>query len=525
MAVLFAVLWMSGAHSTVPALSYFSFLTLGAILLGYCMIAGIFLTADCLSEEKREGTLGLLFLTKLNGFDVVLGKLFSTSLNAFYGLLAVFPVLGISLVVGGVTGAEFWRVVMSLVFTLLLSLSVGMACSAVCREARQSMSYTFGVMVVLGGILPAIYWLQTVTFRHSSWNALRAASPLTTFRMALSANYSGPSGRQYFWASFIFMLFISSLLLWAAALVLPKAWRDKKQLFESRIGRKKRWRLERLQAVWRLPLRSQNPFHWLMVRRRVWPFRKFRGANFITYSLVTIWGIFLAASVFGAMNKEAFVGALFTSYGLHVVCKSLMAIESTRQLCDDRLSGAMELLLVTPLQERQILDGHRKAFSEICRGWLRLMSMVNLIMLLIVLAFPGRLSMGVEDQTIFFELFLGGIVALMFDRQAICIAGPWFALSRGKHVRAILALLARLLLPNWIGVLVVIFFLRNSSGPYLLPFMAFASWFLVGIVNSWLLIYEAKLAIGRGFCGLILGERRPIARIAMPRTWPKPVNA
>src|ERR1039458_3701925 len=36
--------------------------------------SGIFLTADCLSEEKREGTLGLLFLTDLRGHDVVLGK-------------------------------------------------------------------------------------------------------------------------------------------------------------------------------------------------------------------------------------------------------------------------------------------------------------------------------------------------------------------------------------------------------------------------------------------------------------------
>ena len=34
--------------------------------------AGVFLTSDALSEEKREGTLGLLFLTDLNGFDVVL---------------------------------------------------------------------------------------------------------------------------------------------------------------------------------------------------------------------------------------------------------------------------------------------------------------------------------------------------------------------------------------------------------------------------------------------------------------------
>jgi len=61
---------------------------------GLCLLAGVFLTADCLSEEKREGTIGLLFLTDLKGYDVVLGKFMATSLNAFYGLFAVLPILG-----------------------------------------------------------------------------------------------------------------------------------------------------------------------------------------------------------------------------------------------------------------------------------------------------------------------------------------------------------------------------------------------------------------------------------------------
>src|SRR6185503_20086640 len=65
--------------------------------------AGLFLTSDCLSEEKREGTLGFLFLTDLRGYDVVLGKLLSTSLRGFYALVAMFPILAITLLMGGVT--------------------------------------------------------------------------------------------------------------------------------------------------------------------------------------------------------------------------------------------------------------------------------------------------------------------------------------------------------------------------------------------------------------------------------------
>ena len=47
----------------------------------YCLFSGRISTADCLSEEKREGTLGLLFLTDLKGYDVVFGKLAATSVS------------------------------------------------------------------------------------------------------------------------------------------------------------------------------------------------------------------------------------------------------------------------------------------------------------------------------------------------------------------------------------------------------------------------------------------------------------
>src|SRR5947209_2280627 len=101
----------------------------GASVL-YCLLSGVRATADCLSEEKREGTLGLLFLTDLKGYDVVFGKLAATSLHVFYAMLAIFPVLAVPLLMGGVTAGEFWRLLLVLVATLLFSLSIGMLSSA-----------------------------------------------------------------------------------------------------------------------------------------------------------------------------------------------------------------------------------------------------------------------------------------------------------------------------------------------------------------------------------------------------------
>jgi len=64
------------------------FWTLSGLAFACALLAGPVVIADCLCEEKREGTLGLLFLTNLKGHDVVLGKLFATSLPVFYSFVA-----------------------------------------------------------------------------------------------------------------------------------------------------------------------------------------------------------------------------------------------------------------------------------------------------------------------------------------------------------------------------------------------------------------------------------------------------
>src|SRR5882762_2346062 len=124
------------------------FYVLTGASLFYCLLAGVRSTADCLSEEKREGTLGLLFLTDLRGYDVVVGKLVANSLNAFYGVLAVVPVLGIPLLMGGVTVGEFGRVAAVLVNSLFFSMSVGMFASSVSKLSRKAIGATIFLLLI-----------------------------------------------------------------------------------------------------------------------------------------------------------------------------------------------------------------------------------------------------------------------------------------------------------------------------------------------------------------------------------------
>src|SRR5258705_296998 len=114
--------------------------TLAFFAAGFVLLSAIFLTPDCISEEKREGTLGLLFLTELKGYDVVLGKFIARSLNSFYGLLALLPIIGMPLLLGGVTGSEFWRMALALVNALFVSLATGIWISALAQDAQRAAS-------------------------------------------------------------------------------------------------------------------------------------------------------------------------------------------------------------------------------------------------------------------------------------------------------------------------------------------------------------------------------------------------
>src|SRR5437762_1402481 len=53
----------------------FVFWNASVAMLLICAATGLLLTADAISREKREQTLGLLFLTRLTAADLVLGKL------------------------------------------------------------------------------------------------------------------------------------------------------------------------------------------------------------------------------------------------------------------------------------------------------------------------------------------------------------------------------------------------------------------------------------------------------------------
>jgi ABC-type transport system involved in multi-copper enzyme maturation permease subunit len=164
-------------------------------------IVRAFLTADCVSGEKRDGTLGLLFLTDLESYDVVFGKMAATSLHAVYGLLCVLPSLALCLLLGGVTMGEFWRTTAVLVVTMFMSLTIGLATSVLSREARQAMIGTMGILVGLAGGPPLLWWLgkNFLPSAGAFTDLLLLASPPFDLAFASDMSYNAGWGPWFFW--------------------------------------------------------------------------------------------------------------------------------------------------------------------------------------------------------------------------------------------------------------------------------------------------------------------------------------
>jgi ABC-type transport system involved in cytochrome c biogenesis permease component len=472
------------------------FVAVGIIALGFCLLAGVFLTADCLSEEKREGTLGLLFLTELKGYDVVLGKLIATSLHSFYGLLAVLPILALPLLMGGVTAGEFWRVTVALIATLMWSLSVGMVVSGFCRDARQAMGLTLVVLVVLAGLMPVLWWLKVWLMRGRPWDWLMWVSPPYLYSRSFDAYFGWRTGKAEFWRGLAMIGLVSAGSLVGASVLLPRFWQEK----ASGAGKKRGgnwWQRLRFGSpegrFHRRLLMNENPFYWLAGRDRgpSWT------AVAVLGLLFPVWVCFVAGCYARNMRTAVmcFYVVMFMAYGSHLMVKWLMAMEVSRRLSEDRRSGALELLLVTPLRRAQILAGQRQALLAMFLGPMALALASNAALFLIVVS-PNLLRMPAKVAVMFCEIIAGGAGMMVVDFYALSWVGMWMAMKTRKHNRAILATLLRLTLAPWMTVLFFVFLLMGGRGPSEEEMMLLiAFWFGLGAAVELVFVMRAKMGL------------------------------
>jgi ABC-type Na+ efflux pump permease subunit len=130
------------------------------------------LTADCIASERREGTLGLLFLTPLTAAGIVLGKVQAHMLWVLNLWLAVLPVLTIPFLVGGLS-------LVDVTGFFIIELCAGMLCMAAGLLASSlTESYTFAL--ILAFLLVGAFVAGSGQYRHWWMNSPAGGSVVVT---------------------------------------------------------------------------------------------------------------------------------------------------------------------------------------------------------------------------------------------------------------------------------------------------------------------------------------------------------
>ncbi len=353
---------IGGGFMFLEAVSGVGTAMLGKVLFGVltwlnlaaALSAGLFFTSDCLSEEKREGTLGFLFLTDLRGYDVVLGKLLATSLRGAYALLAVFPILAITLVMGGVTGAAFWKTVLALVNALLCSLAAGLLVSALSRDSHKAMSGTVLLLLLLVGAGP----VADATIAGVKGTAFNPTFSLVSpgFTFVEATTWAGGS----FWPGLLVSQAVAWLLLGAGCWLVPRAWQEKRRRASGPLsGWRYRWKYggptRRLRL--RRKLIDRNPALWLGCRER--------------WQSASVWALALivlgALTVLLCLQVETEWWAVWSfASGLFALMLYLWAAtQAGRFFVEARRTGVAELMLETPLSVKEIVQGQWRALLRV----------------------------------------------------------------------------------------------------------------------------------------------------------------
>lgn len=446
-------------HPKEVALLLFAVLGLGAVL--HCWLSGVRSTADCLSQEKREGTFGLLFLTDLKGYDVVLGKLVASSINSIYGVLAVVPMLAVPMIMGGVAPAEVGRMALVALNTLFFSLAVGLCVSAMSRSARKAMGLTFLLLLLFTALLPIVSEVLTEFKRMPEARCLLLPSVGLSYAAAFDLNY--PTMRKEFWGSLAVVHGMAWLCLLLAAFIAPRSWQDRPAGLRALRWRERfrLWSFGNLadRYAFRSRLLDRNAFYWLAARARLKPVLVW--ATLGVLSCGWLWGL-------AKFRRDWLNGGTYavSALVLNALLKFWFASETGRQLAAERQQGALELLLSTPLTVRDILRGQLLALN---RQFLGPVCSVLVAFLLLMLASLSEMA-DAEERMAVVCMYSAGMLMLVVDLAALYWTGMWQGLTAKHPNRATSGSVVRIFVLPWVGIAVVLSvvsltYAARSNGP------------------------------------------------------------
>jgi len=324
----------------------FNALSWGA-MAGLGMLA-VFNTADAISRERREETLGLLFLTDLTGADVVLGKLAASGLTPMVCLLGLVPSLSIFVAFGGLSFGEFARTALALGVGTFQIMAVTLLVSSFSIRARAP---------VAAGLIFATASFLAIGGAGTTWGPVLRWAPLVwggpwALWHGSSASYLADWGP--YWIAIPGALGVGCLALWMACRGLSANWRETPPSAAP--------------AAIPTPWQSSG-----LLNGGKWPdtgveaLAKLFSARASSagegHPLLHFVSIFLSASFLAANPEEITAWVFFI--GTKFAFLFSFASRGVRTLWQERRDGTLETLLATPLTPLEIAQGCSRGLPRV----------------------------------------------------------------------------------------------------------------------------------------------------------------
>jgi hypothetical protein len=448
------------------------------------------LTAAAVDLEKREGTLGLLFLTRVKASDLLVGKLGSAGIFVLIGLLSLSPVFMLPVLAGGVTGGEALRKVFALLNTCFFALAAGLFFSV----ARQRGAKGVRTIVLCLGCLVLLPLIDELTRRSGPVlrpMTLGLLSPLASIIYATDTAYRKVP--ELFWVSLLSVNVVAWLLYLAASRGLGRSLLDDYQ--GQPVPSTAPLSGGGTATARSLPPEHEaNPISWLVHRRR-------EITKTLWAAAILSASYFLLNSFFARVmwpGSTAGWGATLPGLAVSIVIGCLLMWSTGRFFAEARRTGELELLLVTPQGANLVLQDHWRALKRLLIPPLLLMMAPNVAFIPII--WWNTVGPQWLYGSVYILLVIGNILLSVI---AVCWVGMWIGLRARSQLATIIGAACILKLLPFLGGLIlrgVLFNLFGTSvfvGPFagVFVFGNLGPMFLGMLFNVWLIQFARRRTI------------------------------
>ena len=463
------------------------FFVVSGIMIFLCNIAGIYLTADCLSEEKRNGTLGLLFLTNLRGYEVVLGKMSVGTIQAVLGLLSAVPMLVVPVLMGGVDPMLVLRMAVVLFATLFLSLSVGIACSAIFKSSKVVTGTALGIILFLNFGVGLIYEFLYEIFGREFVSGLSGIYSLFStgniYLLAIDGGLGLGGQADVEWnISMVFVIGFSIFSILFAIWKTARTWQDQpEKTVTDMVLQKTPNNIHRRSRVL-----DKNPLHWLAARKKFGPGVVWLGFVIVFTFMMIVTNGFQYLFGLSKFTSAASGSFLITLWFVSSMFKWWMAGAACERFRIDRGESALELLLSTPLEYQDFAKAHRERIR-----WQFLWPIILTLCLI-----PFMMGLSSEDTL---PLYIIGILMFFIDVWATYFVGMHTSLTLRKPVYSSSLVILKIHILPYLVFFVLFLIIGSSTSGNFDENGVLALWFLVGLINSVFWVGRANFFLGEKF--------------------------